>query len=80
MIDLPKKRNSLTFPIEVFWSDDDDEFVAIVHGLPGSSAWGKTRAEAITELEIAMSAGLNIAQTEVSDRSLKQSHDRHHNA
>ena len=38
------------YPIEVFWSEEDEGFIAVAPDLPGSSAWGKTEAEAITEL------------------------------
>lgn len=42
------------YPIEVFWSDEDEGFIAIAPDLPGASAWGKTEAEAIKELRTAM--------------------------
>ena len=38
------------YPIEVFWSDEDEGYIAIAPDLPGSSAWGKSEAEAIKEL------------------------------
>ena len=38
------------YPIEVFWSDEDEGYIAVAPDLPGSSAWGKSEAEAITEL------------------------------
>jgi len=28
------------YPIEVFWSDEDEGFIAVVPDLPGCSAWG----------------------------------------
>lgn len=40
----------MKYPIEVFWSDEDQGFIAIAPDLPGSSAWGETEAEAIKEL------------------------------
>ena len=30
------------YPIEVFWSDEDDGYVAFAPDLAGASAWGKT--------------------------------------
>jgi len=38
------------YPMEVFWSEEDEGYIAIAPDLPGSSAWGKTEAEAIREL------------------------------
>ena len=35
------------FPIEVFWSDEDEGYIAVVPDLPGCNAGGKTEAEAI---------------------------------
>jgi len=37
------------YPIEVFWSDEDEGYIAVVPDLAGCSAWGKTEAEAIRE-------------------------------
>jgi len=42
--------------IKVFWSDEDEGFIAIVPDLPGCSAWGASEAEAITELQDAIQA------------------------
>ena len=40
----------MRYPREVFWSDEDEGFIAIAPDLPGASAWGKTEAGAIKEL------------------------------
>lgn len=40
----------MRYPIEVFWSEEDEGYIAIAPDLPGSSAWGKTEADAIKEL------------------------------
>src|SRR3989338_3969928 len=34
------------YPIEVFWSDEDEGYIATLPDLPGCSAWGATEAEA----------------------------------
>lgn len=39
------------YPVHVFWSAEDQAFVAIAPDLPGSSAIGATQAEALAELE-----------------------------
>lgn len=50
------------YPAEVFWSDEDEGYVAIAPDLPGSSAWGSTEAEALTELRQAIGAWIGAAQ------------------
>ena len=34
------------YPIEVFWSDEDEGYIATLPDLPGCSAWGTTEAQA----------------------------------
>jgi predicted RNase H-like HicB family nuclease len=46
----------------VFWSDDDDGFIAIAPDLPGCSAFGKNQAEALTELQDAIAAWIEAAK------------------
>ena len=50
------------YPIEVFWSEEDEGYIAIAPDLPGSSAWGKTEAEAIRELHTAIDLWLKAAR------------------
>jgi antitoxin HicB len=38
-------------PIEVFWSEDDECYIATVPNLPGCSAWGKTQEQALHEVQ-----------------------------
>ncbi|MBT9099066.1 type II toxin-antitoxin system HicB family antitoxin [Methylovulum psychrotolerans] len=44
------------YPIEIFWSDEDEGYIAIAHDLPGCNAWGHTEQEALIELHDAMAA------------------------
>jgi antitoxin HicB len=44
------------YPAQVFWSDEDEGFIAIAPDLPGCSAFGDTQAEAIAELLNAIEA------------------------
>lgn len=55
------------YPIEVFWSDDDDGYIAVVPDLPGCNAWGKTATDAIREGHDAIAAWIKAA------RSMKRS-------
>ena len=41
---------------EIVWSDEDEGFIATVPDLPGCSAWGRTLAEAVREVEDAQAA------------------------
>ena len=50
------------YPVEVFWSDEDDGYIASVPDLPGCSAWGKTEAEAIREARDAVEAWKRAAK------------------
>lgn len=44
------------YPVEVFWSDEDEGFIAIAPDLPGCSAFGADEAAALAELKHAISA------------------------
>ena len=52
----------MRYPIEVFWSDEDEGYIAVAPDLPGASAWGKTEAEAITELHTVIDLWLKAAR------------------
>ncbi|WP_315918659.1 type II toxin-antitoxin system HicB family antitoxin [Mesorhizobium sp. SP-1A] len=50
------------YATEIFWSDEDEGFIAIAPDLPGCSAFGETMAEAATEIEGAISAWIEAAR------------------
>ena len=50
------------YPILVFWSDEDDAFIADVTDLKYCSAHGETPEEAVREVRIAMGAWLESAR------------------
>jgi predicted RNase H-like HicB family nuclease len=50
------------YPKQVFWSDDDDGFIAVAPDLPGSSAFGESEAEALAELDQAIEAWIEAAR------------------
>lgn len=52
----------MRYPIEVFWSDEDEGFIAIAPDLPGASAWGKTEAKAIAELHAVIELWIKAAR------------------
>ena len=50
------------YHIDLFWSNEDDCWIANAPDLKYCSAWGDTRAEALRQLEIAMEASLDVSR------------------
>ena len=50
------------YPIEVFWSEEDEGFIAIAPDLPGASAWGECEADAIKELHAVIALWIKAAK------------------
>lgn len=50
------------YPIEVFWSDEDEGFIAVAPDLPGASAWGRNEAAAIKELHTVIELWVKAAR------------------
>ena len=46
----------MKYLVEVFWSDEDDGYIAVVPDLPGCSAFGRTPEEAVHEIGDASAA------------------------
>lgn len=42
------------YALQIFWSEDDEAFVAVCREFPGLSAFGETREEALREAQIAL--------------------------
>jgi len=42
------------YPAYIFWSIEDERFIALAPDLPGCSAVGTTQAEALSELQTAI--------------------------
>src|ERR1700722_10866126 len=51
------------YPATVCWSEEDGGFIAIAPDLPGCSAFGTTRAEALDELQVAITAWIEAAKS-----------------
>ena len=62
------------YDVLVYWSDDDKAFVAEVPDLPGCAAHGKSRAEAIANVEKAID--LWIAATREAGESIPRPGDQ----
>lgn len=50
------------YPARVFWSAEDQAFIAIAPDLPGSSAVGDTQAEALSELQTVIEGWIEAQQ------------------
>jgi predicted RNase H-like HicB family nuclease len=50
------------YPAQVFWSDEDEGFIALAPDLPGCSAFGDTQHEAIGQLHGAIAAWIQAAE------------------
>ena len=51
------------YPAQVFWSEEDNGFIALAPDLPGCSAFGESKAEALTELDDAIEAWIAAANS-----------------
>jgi predicted RNase H-like HicB family nuclease len=52
------------YAIEIFYSDEDEGFMAVVPELPGCSAFGDTEEAALKEVKIAIELWLGVAEKE----------------
>ncbi len=57
-----KRKTTPKYPLEVFWSEDDEGYIAIAPDLPGCSAWGASEADALAEIHPAIDAWLEAAR------------------
>ena len=54
-----KKDN---YTITIFWSGEDQAYIAVVEELKGCSAWGDTYEDALKEVRQAMRLWLEVAR------------------
>ncbi|MDE3088598.1 MAG: type II toxin-antitoxin system HicB family antitoxin [Chloroflexota bacterium] len=52
------------YAIEIFYSEEDEGYVAVAPELPGCSAFGETEEEALKEIKIAMELWMETAKRE----------------
>ena len=50
------------YPINIFWSEEDEGYIAVVPDLPGCSAWGATEEDALREAHDAIDAWLQACR------------------
>ena len=53
------------YAIEIFYSEEDEGYIAVVPELPGCSAFGKTEEEALREIKTAIELWLETAKKKV---------------
>jgi predicted RNase H-like HicB family nuclease len=51
------------YTIQIFWSVEDEAFVAVCQEFPGLSAFGETREEALREAQIALGLMIQTYQS-----------------
>jgi predicted RNase H-like HicB family nuclease len=54
--------SDVKYAIEIFYSEEDDGYIAVVPELPGCSAFGETPEEALKEVKIAIELWLEAAK------------------
>lgn len=52
------------YTIEIFYSEEDEGYVAVAPELPGCSAFGETKEKALKEIKIAIDLWLQTAKKE----------------
>lgn len=50
------------FEIDIFWSDEDDAYIAVVPDIPYCTAWGETYEEALSQVRVAIRANVETAK------------------
>ena len=58
---MSKKVQKFKYPVEVFWSEEDEGYIALVPDLSGCSAWGETEEQALHEVQEASKAWIKAA-------------------
>lgn len=58
---------SYKYTIEIFYSDEDEGFIAVFPELPGCSAFGATEEEALEEVKVAIELWMTVARQEGRD-------------
>jgi len=54
--------NDVRYTIEIFYSEEDEGYIAVVPELPGCSAFGETPEEALKEVKIAIELWIKAAK------------------
>ncbi len=52
------------YTIEIFYSEEDEGYIAVVPELPGCSAFGETEEKALKEIKVAIELWIEAAKKE----------------
>lgn len=55
-------KEKFKYPVELYWSDEDEGYIALVPDMPGCSAWGATEEEALRQVQSATKAWIKVAK------------------
>ena len=64
------------YAIEIFYSEEDNGYIAIIPELPECSAFGETEEKSLEEVKMAMELWLETAKKE--GREIPQPHGKEH--
>lgn len=64
------------YPVQVFWSDEDQGFIGIAPDLPGCSAFGETEGQCLVEIRDAIAAWIDAARAAKNSVPPPSAHDR----
>lgn len=74
-IGINGKVNKMSkYAIEIFYSEEDEGYIAVVPKLPGCSAYGETEEKALEEVKTAIELWLEVAEKE--NRKIPQPHGK----
>ena len=59
---MPKMKHEARYEMIIYWSDEDDAFIAEVPELPGCAADGGTYREAVSNAEAVIQEWIETAQ------------------
>ncbi len=54
--------DQIKYEIDIFWSEEDEGYIADVPDLKYCSAWGETYEEALREVRVAMDLHLEVLE------------------
>ena len=63
MVFLRRTNKMSKYAIEIFYSEEDEGYIAVVPELPGCSAFGKSEVKALEEVKLAMDLWLKTAKS-----------------
>jgi predicted RNase H-like HicB family nuclease len=62
---FPRRMNNMSkYAIEIFYSEEDEGYIAVVPELPGCSAFGDSEESALREIKLAMDLWVKTAKAE----------------